>query len=389
MIKRGAWILACVLALVVPAIASAENTGYDGGFFIKNDDDSFKLKFNGRIQTNFFFEKSETTPKQLSFSIRRAQLGVKSTFHDIVSLGFTLKHAVGNAAGTNFQTVNVSGAVATVEIIPELAVTVGMVGLPLDMITETSSAWYLLPEPPITNTQSDGVKAITMLRPSFGSPDGLGVNLSGGFWKWFYSLSVVNGNESNYSINPDMKMSFGFHTGFNILDPVPGSMTDFECSSKPKLTLSLGTMYQGKRTDAPPPDGTGAQIGYMWTSSLGVALRWGGFSFNTEGYYRKTRIDSIGTAVWARPNLTDIGYYASAGYYALPKKLEFALQAGQIIRQGPDNDSWQFGGGVNYYIFDNNLKLQAAYTLTTDFDDISGTQNRHIHNFTIMTSAMF
>ncbi len=387
------WILIAAVLLVVgmPAASFAQNVGYDNGFFIQNDDESFQLKFNGRVQTKFYFQKSETTPKQLSWDIRRAQLGVKANFHDIVSLGFTLKHAVQSVdtsnpiTNTTFDTVNMDGAVASVEVIPQFVVTVGMVGLPLDMITETSSAWYLLPEPPITNTQTDGVTKITALRPSFGTPAGLGVNFSGGYWKWFYSLSAVNGSESNYTVNPDMKMSFGMRTGVNILDPVPGSMTDFECSSTPKLTVSIGTDYQGKRTD---PD-TGANISYLWTSSLGVGLRWGGFAFNTEGYYRKTKMTSIGTAVWARPKLTDIGYYASAGYYILPKKFEIAGQAGQIIRQGPDNNSWQFGGGVNYYIFDNNLKLQAAYTFTTDFDDISGTQNRHIHNATLMASAMF
>lgn len=370
---------------IFPLAVFAQNVGYDKGFFIKNDDDTFKLKLTGRVQTKLFFQKSETTAKQLSWQIRRAQIGIRSQIYDIVSMGFALKHAIGNAAGTNFQTVNVADATIAVEVIPEFTVTVGMVGLPLDMMSETSSAWYLLPEPPITNTQSDGQTAITMLRPSFGTPDGLGVNFSGGYWKWFYSLSAVNGNESNYTINPDMKVSLGFRTGFNILDPVPGSMTDFECSSSPKLTLSLGSDYQGKRVDS----NTNSDIKYLWTSSLGVALRWGGFAFNTEGYYRKTRITSIGTATWARPHLTDIGYYASAGYYIIPKKFEIAGQAGQIIRQGPDNDSWQFGGGVNYYIFDNNLKLQAAYTLTTDFDDITGTQNRHIHNVSAMASAIF
>jgi hypothetical protein len=385
MARRLILLAALVLAILLPAAASAQNAGYDGGFFVKNDDDTFKLSLTGRVQTKFYYEKASTLPTTLSFQIRRAQLNVSSTIHDIVSMGFTLKHAVGDAAGTNFQTVNIGSAYASVEVIPQFVVTVGMVGLPLDMMSEFSSAWYLLPEAPITNTQDDGIKAMTPLRPSFGVPDGLGVNFSGGYWKWYYSFSVVNGTESNYAINPDKKMSFGFRTGFNILDPVPGSMTDFECSETPKLTVNIGSMYQGKRVDP----NTNADIKYLWTSTLGVGLRWGGFSFTTEGYYRKTRITSIGTALWARPKLTDIGYYAAAGYYVLPKKLELAAQAGQIIRQGPDNDSWQFGGGVNYYIFDNNLKLQAAYVLTTDFDDVTGTQNKKIHNFSMMLSALF
>ncbi|MFH1830061.1 MAG: hypothetical protein ABH871_04720 [Pseudomonadota bacterium] len=376
---------ALFMVLIVPASAFAQNVGYDNGFYIRNDEETFKLQLTGRLQTKFFYEKQTGQPQQLSWSIRRAQLDVKSFFHEIVSMGFTLKHAVTNVGTQNFANVNIGGAFASVEIIPEFAVTVGMVGLPLDLMSETSSKWFLLPEPPITNTQDDGITTLTPLRPSFGVPDGIGINFAGGYWKWYYSLSVVNGAESNYNLNPDRKMSFGFRTGFNVLDPVPGSMTDFECSSTPKLTINLGSMYQGKRTDP----NTNAAIKYLWTSTLGVGFRWGGFSLTTEGYYRKTRITNVGTAVWARPKLTDIGYYAAAGYYILPKKFEVAGQAGQIIRQGPDNDSWQFGGGVNYYIFDNNLKLQAAYTMTTDFDDVLGTRSNHIHNGTLMVTALF
>jgi hypothetical protein len=385
--KNRSLILAAALflALIVPASAFAQNVGYENGFYIKNDEETFKLLLNGRVQTKLFYEKQTPNPAQLSWSIRRAQLGVKSFFHDIVSTGFVLKHAITNVGTQNFQTVNVDNAFAAVDIIPQLTVTVGMVGLPLDLMSEMSSAWFLLPEAPITNTQDDGITNLTPLRPSFGVPDGIGVNFSGGYWKWYYSLSVVNGNESNYAINPDRKVSFGFRTGVNIFDPVPGSMTDFDCSSTPKLTINLGTMYQGKRTDP----NTNAAIKYLWTSTLGAGFRWGGFSITTEGYYRKTRITNVGTAVWARPNLTDIGYYAAAGYYILPKKFEVAGQAGQIIRQGPDNNSWQFGGGVNYYVFDNNLKLQAAYTITTDFDDVMGLQSNHIHNVSLMASTIF
>lgn len=385
MSKRLLLIAAALLALIVPGAAFAQNVGYDKGFYIEGDEDNFKIKFNGRVQTQLYLQDQTGQDAQLSFNLRRAELGFNSKFHDIVSMGFTLLHAVTNVGTQNFQTVNVSGAYASVEVIPEFIVTAGMVGLPLDMMSEVSSAWLLLIEKPITNSQDDGITTLTPLRPSFGVPDGLGINLSGGYWKWYYSFSVVNGAESNYVVNPDKKMSFGFRTGFNILDPVPGSLTDFECSNTPKLTLNLGTMYQGKRVDP----NTGANISYLWTSTLGVGFRWGGFALTTEGYYRRTKITSLGTAVWARPNLTDIGYYAAAGYYVLPKKLEIAGQAGQIIRQGPDNDSWQFGGGLNYYIFDNNLKLQAVYTLTVDFDDVTGTRSNKIHRGTLMASAIF
>lgn len=377
--------------LFMPAVVQAQNAanatpnvGYDGGFFVKNDDDTFKLTLGGRLQPKVFFQYQAGQPQQISFQMRRAQLDVMAKIHEAASVGFTLKHATVSGANTTFQTVQVASAVVSVEVVPEFTIAAGMVGLPLDMITETSSAWFLLMEAPATNTEDDVGYNLTPLRPSFGAPDGLGLNFSGGYSKWFYSLSVVNGTENNYAVNPDRKVSVGFRTGVNVLDPVPGKQTDFECSDTPKLTVSAGTMYQGKRTDP-----TGAVVKYLWTSSLGVGFRLGGFALTTEGYYRKMHLSTIGNAAWARPNLTDIGYYAAIGYYFIPKKFEIAGQVAQTIRQGPSNDMWQFGGGLNYYIFGNNLKLQLAYTLQKDYNDQEGTIGRKINNVALMATAKF
>lgn len=395
---------------LVYAQTTGSNTGYDKGFFIKNDEGDFQLKFNGRVQTQFNWFKdptrvSATTPKSqfMSFNFRRAFVAINAKMADIVNAGFTLLHATqtvpaGNTGTQNvtFATVNVTGATASIELIPEFAVAVGMVGLPLDMMSEISSAWLLSIEKPITSSQDDGGNVTpdgsTIYRSSFGTPDGLGVNFSGSYWKWFYSASVVNSTESNYTANFNRRFSFGFRTGFNILDSVGGSMTDFECSESPKLTVSVGTMYQAARWLTVPATVAAIPVkfNYLWTSSLGVALRWGGLAFTTEGYYRKTKLGNTpGGLLYYRPNLTDVGYYAALGYYAIPKKFEIAAQAAQIFRQGPDNNSYGLGGGLNYYIFDNNLKLQLAYALQADFDATPDSGAAKIHNITLMASAAF
>jgi len=386
-------LLVLVLTLIIPVTAKAQNTGYDGGFFIKNDEGSFKLKFVGRIQPKFeYIWKTVPTPQdvangwnknRLSFSIRRAELGFAATIEENLTVSAVFKHSTNS---TNFSAVNIGSAVGTYVVMPEFVVTVGMVGLPLSMMSEVSSRWFLLPEPPITELQDDGIANFTIARASFSTPDGLGVNFAGDISKFFYSASVINGAESNYAFNPNRRISAGLRVGMNILDPVPGSMTDFECSSEPKLTVSAGTDYQAKRIDP----NTGAEIGYMWTSSMGVGLRWAGFAFTTEGYFRRTKVNNPGTAVFARPHLDDFGYYAAAGYYVIPKKLEIAGQAAQIFRQGPDNNANSFGGGINYYAYGNNLKLQLAYTWTMDYDDYWGAgADNHIHNIALMASAMF
>jgi len=388
--KRLLGVVALALIIAVPAVAKAQTTGYDGGFFVKNDEETFKLKITGRVQPKIAFQHETLDDpatghykNRSSFSMRRAELGFATTIQDQLTLRIGLKHSTNSK---NFETANVSYATASFEVIPEFVVTSGMVGLPLSIMAETSSKWFLLNDPPITELQDDGLKDFTIARSNFAVPDGLGVNFAGDISKFFYSFSIVNGAESNYAFNLNNRFSFGARVGYNILDPVPGSMTDFECSSKPKLTVSVGSMYQAKRTDP----NVNADIKYMWTSSLGVALRWGGFAFTTEGYYRRTRVTNPGTAVWARPKLDDLAYYAAAGYYIIPKKLEIAAQAAQILREGPDNNANSFGGGLNYYVFDNNFKIQLSYIWTMDYDDMWGAgANNHIHNISLMTSALF
>jgi len=383
-----------VLILSVPGAAWAQNVGYDGGFLLQNDDGSFKLKVNGLVQPKYFFVKQSSgvvdpdnppnflPTKQSSFSVRRAEIKFTTIINEKLHFRFKIKHATNSA---NFSGVNASGVTLSYSFMPEFTMTAGMVGLPLDIMGDTSAAWLLMNEPPITSTQTDGVNRITPLRSSFGAPDGLGLNFSGEISKFFYALSVVNGAESNYTFNPNMRISAGTRLGVNILDPVPGSQTDFECSSKPKLATSVGFNYSSKRIDP----NTGANISYIMTSSVGVALRWGGFSLNTEGYWRRTKLTSIGTALWARPVMDDIGYYASVGYYLIPQTLEMALQGGQIIREGPDNNSHEVTGGLNWYIFDNNLKMQFNFTWSEDFDDIFGQANNNIWTGSVMASAIF
>jgi hypothetical protein len=97
--------------------------------------------------------------------------------------------------------------------------------------------------------------------------------------------------------------------------------------------------------------------------------------------------------------LTDIGYYAGIAYYVIPKKLELAIQGSQAIRQGPANDSFEFGCAVNWYIVGNNLKLQLVYRAQRFFSlfDANGDQNPNndytmpntTHRATLMMHAMF
>ncbi len=362
--------------------SSLENpvAGYKGGIFIQNSDKSFTFKINGRLQPRIYFRKSTGSASTYSFMVKRANVGFTANVYEKASFTFTLQHSTGSS---EFSGVNILGATASYEFMPEFVVTAGMVGLPLSINGTVSSLSLLTLEAPLIMTQQDG-GTITPMRGEFGNPDGLGLNLSGQIWKFGYEFAVINGAqnvtgtlgtptatggvESNYNLNINKRVSAGARLSFDVLDSaITGSETDLPYSEKPKLSVNIGGNYQGKRTDPT----TAAEVKRILTGTFGGAFRWRGFALNAEVFGRRMTLTDVGNSGLAGLEMDDFGYYADTGYFVLPDKLEVAALGAQIFREGPHNNSYQFGGGVNWYPKGSkNLKLQLHYRLTGRFDDV-------------------
>ncbi len=375
--------------LITTRAAHASHVGYDWGLYLASDDWNYKLTFSGGVLPRFQYRKQNDAlwqPTLVTF-MESAYIVVKFDSAKGFKSEFTFGHGTG---APEYATVNIGNAWVQYWVNKYLEIRMGTLSLPLSFGVD--GGWMLLNDPPITFTQWDGInnyvpyQIVTPLRSSFGSPWALGLRLTGKVWKMLYQFAVINGNESNFIDNPNKRMNFGGRVRFDILgDTDMEKETDYSYSETPQLSVNLGSIYEGKRTDPY----TGADVRYWWTSTLGVGLRWKGFALTSEGYYRRTRFNTLGTATWARYKLTDIGYYVGLGYYIIPKKLELAALGAQIIRQGPDNDSHQLGGSVNWYIHGYNLKIQTSYNWKEDFDDVAGTENNHIHTVDICLQARF
>lgn len=383
----------------VPPSLDKPITGYDGGFFIQSPDGDFKLVINGRLHSRVYFTKQTDQASDWSFRIRRVRMDFTSIISEKFEANVSFQHST---SSNKFQNLQLSNATISYTFDPVLKLTVGTVGMPLSISGETSSNAMVALEPPLVITQEDGIQAITVARSSFGNPDGLGLWAEGDIWKFFYRLAVVNGAseatgvESNYDLNPNKRVSVGVRVGYNILDPVPGMEMDLPYSEKPKLTVSVGGNYQDKRkqpdTDA-DNDGVaeiiGPTISRILTGGAGAAFRWRGISVNAEAFGRRTKLDDPGSTTWFETSMDDFGYYVNGGYFIISDKFEVAATGGQMFREGPDNNSYQLGGGVNWYIKGNKLKMQTGYTLTVDYDDIQGTRSNKIHYIGTQFNASF
>jgi hypothetical protein len=392
-----------------------QNAGYDGGFFIKNSDGSFRLNINGRVQPLLQLEKSEGSEAAWSFRIRRARLDFGAVIAEKGHADISVQHSTDSS---RFQDINLASVTTGYDFFIAFKVVAGTTGIPLSMGGPTSSLAFHMIEPAIVFTQKDG-GPITPLRSSFGNPDGLGIEFTGDIGKFFYDLSIVNGAaqpvkakaafdstgapivdstgaqiniedamggvETNYDLNFNKRVSAGARVAYNILDPVPLMQMDLPYSDKPKLTVSMGANYQGKRQD-PTND---VVVTRILTGSTGAAFRWRGFSITSEIFGRRTKLSDPGTAAWFEMSMDDFGYYTDTGYFIVPNKFEVAGVVGQIFREGPNNNSYQFGGALNYYLKGNNFKAQLAYTLSGIYNDVTNAQITKTHFIGTMLTASF
>ncbi|MFH1652988.1 MAG: hypothetical protein ABIE74_02930 [Pseudomonadota bacterium] len=373
-----------LVSLIIPFVASAESddiVGYHKGFFIKSRDGNFKLTITSKTRVKWQLLRTTKESTKQTFRIRGADLQFKA---DIYKKYYTFLKLYHSTKSQYYSGVNILYGGIGARFSPYFNLEAGIVDLPLQFPSGDS----LLSEGSLVVTQADGQVELTPLRSSFGSPTGLGVWADGGIDKFFYQAAVINGNDDPYILNVNKWVSAGFLVGYHILGDA-NTKDDYACSVTPQLTVTSGFNYQGKRyqMDATNTNVT-ARINYLLTGSMGAGFRYSGFSATGNAFLRKTNVP-WSNLVWTRSNLTDFGYYLTLGYYIFPKKLQAVLQGGQIFRQGPDNNSNQLGGGLNYYIVGQNIMLTADYIWTEDYDDVAGRKNNQEHMFGIMMTAKF
>lgn len=389
-----------------PPPESPKLSGWDEGFWVRSADDKFKLKIGAVFQLAEWVEKKSglqklatgsganrqfTAPDSFSnsFLMRRGNIQLSGTLYEKVDFSAVLNTRTGPTAapGAGVQTFNFFGDF-TVNILPQFRIVGGVIGLPLDLLGEDSSKWFLTTEPPLAATQMDGLKGFTIARQSFGAPPDLGLKLEADLGRYISIAGGVANGPGFQGMNNNNELSFGGRVQINAIgQPFLGDQTDFGWSENPRLMLNVGTLYEDD--DTPDLFAPNVTLKWAWTSTSGARFRYRGFSLNAEAYLRYTR--GLNIPVNQDTNrdgkLRDQGYYANIGYFVIPHKLELTLTASQILREGQDNDANEFGGSINWYIFKNNVKWQIGYTNVLDYDAVPGLNNATYHRIRTMFSV--
>lgn len=375
---------------VVIAPESKPTSGYDGGFFIGSEDGDFKLKLGARIEPMFYWQSQSIddpltvteneSRDDLTFRLRRAQIWLIPQWKDFS--GFVLVgSAVPSGGNPAYWIANV-----TYEPGSFFSFKFGVDDPEYDLTSITSSKKLTMVDNTIVVTQTDGEQpvwgndfadATTVARPSFGLPTQIAAFVASNWLddRFRIAASVGNGSEGTDSLNTNRQFQYSLRMSYVILGANPyGDFTDLAYNETPALAFGVGGAFEH---DDRKNTTTGLKM-YNWSidGTADIVFKWRGFACNIAGYYRNIKTGPGATIEAGEKYLTDVGYLATLSMFAIPKKLEFQAWGSQIIREGPDNNVYEFGGGANYYIKGHNVKFQIDGSRLIDYDDIVGTNNR-------------
>lgn len=388
---------------------STLQAGYDKGFFIRSSDEKFLLKFNANLQFRWTYSHARRENRYLAPGYRRTD---RSGF-DIARFRLRFGGHVYTKDLTyvlEFDTSSPSGydtrlfyAYVNYRLADELQFRAGTFRLASTRADVGSTSLLQMVDWPIMNSV-------------FGLGNGTGVRIWGQLFKkrFEYFLDVVNtlGDPSTRTITTDEDYSAFSHDANPAIVaravwhalvgecPTPmddashfDMLCDMEGHTSPALDLGFHYAFSEDWQDGtlriPFPRRTFfREGGFGLTGSEGLqihqfgvdgAFKYMGFSLTAEYVMRILDVRNAD-----RPPLTPLfqltgdsstnaqhGGYVQAGYFlpipGMEKKLELVGRIGGVsaLSNGAEG-TWDYGGGVNYYIDGHRVKLQMDVTKVSE-----------------------
>jgi phosphate-selective porin OprO/OprP len=390
--------------------------GYKNGFFIQTADQNFKLVVGGFAQVRYEFAQSNATNNRTfpsrnigdddsttpddpgnsnGFTIRRARINFSGhAFHPNITYKFE-----GDFYGSNDGGFTVTDAWIGYKWTDLFRVRAGSYKAPFAKTELASDTGLVFMERPEVLAPFDPVRSI-------------GVSLFGDIVKdqWGYEVMINNGSSANtlrrpdtvgLSANLDNRMGFYARTQF----AGNGKISDF--ADEPDLRKdnndfiwlvggAAGYESQNATNNAFPSPQTSLPLnglssddsagfvrstalnGDIFRATLDWSAKWRGASFITSAYFQQVNQNEGNTSSSSASSVSfgpygsdktsffQHGYYAQAGYFVIPEKLELAARAGVLLTEGGPNIGEFYSLGANYYLYGNNVKLQSDVTYTPE-----------------------
>lgn len=360
--------LACSFVILAAGLVHAEGSsqwtdkfeaGYNKGFYIGSTDKKFKLKINSYLQLMYEFEHFENSSKETknTFRVRRARLTFSG---NVFSPNFTFKLQTDMIKG------DILDAYVDYKFNDYFALRVGEFSMPWGRQQLVSSSRQQFLDRSLASSEfvngyevdSDGDGVVNSLKK-----DGRDIGIMGhgkAFDKKLeYQVAVMNGDGRN-TLNGNKDFLYLGRAAYNIMGDYGYAESDLEFSDDPALFVGGAVNYNKRAISKSKVLQAGFETG----------LKFKGLSLQGEFLYRNLDDPT------ASKKKIDLGYYAQAGYFIIPKKFEIAARASQVFFDGPRNDKAEFSLGLNYFLWKRNVKLQSDYSWMPN-NTKTGVENDH------------
>jgi len=199
-----------------------------------------------------------------------------------------------------------------------------------------------------------------------------GVELNWKAGKWTTSLTVGNSVRALDSItqqNSGTKLAGIGRVVYDLLDPYTYVQETIPDSVEiPQLSLGAAIGYNPVDANSGLQNTRIGMDTYTATADIGYRYK----LFSTEAAFFGRQDHDSNSANPAIATSHNYGWYWQAGYYLLPKRLELAGTANQVLfdhQNGSNYKNETIGSlGLNYYFYDHHFKLQTDYSHITGND---------------------
>lgn len=348
--------------------------GYDDGFYIRSKDKPFSLVANGFAQFRYTLDAPEKGHTNQNFDVGLARLALSGTMFD-PKLNYFMQFQ-GSTFGNN-NNITMLDWWMKYTYAPEFALQGGRFVLPY------SRQFYTHPGNLLFSDLSEADYA-------FNLPRGIGAHVSGKLGPLSYHAAALN---SVRALDAPGQQNVGSNIGalgrleLDILKPYGYYESSPKAAAEPQLSVGVAVAYN-------PIDGASSFQNLIAKDSttnvtLDLGFRWEQLSIQGAGYYRRDKFTTPGLS-----DGNDWGYYSQLGYYLVPGKLELAgrvsgVEFDKLNASGVFRKTTAYTGGLNYYIYGHNLKLQTDYSFLDNENFRGQAKARDAHRFRFQAQFLF
>ncbi len=368
--------------------------GYDRGFFVRSPENNFRLNIRGYVQVGYIFGYSSVGNAQninllgqpagppavgdaSEFNMRRARLifagyAFSPRFIYVVSGDFA-----GSSKANGY--LQMKTIYAGYRLSRGVLLRAGVLRVPFTYLSDY----------PVTG---DDFGSYPLLSTPFNAERSLGLDVSGKFFSdhFTYDVQVNNGSKAS-NVGSAIDNRFGYY--LRVQYSGGGRVTRFkdEGSLHPRHHLAwmmgagLGYETQNSSAGAFPspqtslsiaglstPDGAGfypkfTANGSLYRATGDAHLKYEGLDASATIFFQQyndrppagSSTDNF-VAAFGRRSLFEMAYYGELGYFLVPGKWQIISRAGELLTESGDKQMFEYGLGLNWYIYGRGARLQTA-----------------------------